>query len=661
MSSQLNDTQQLGAATGSLRERIAALELFEDLDEHEIDALAAEMLWIGLPAGSVLFVEGELGDALYIVLSGRLSVLATDAHGDVMTVAQITPGETVGEMALLSGDPRAATVAALRDAELVGLKRDAFERLVDRHPRILSFVTRLLVKRLRETSHGRRSLPLARTLALVPLGPGPLAGDFTRQLAAAFKGLGVRAFVADGSSSDRGSEWFTSVEEAHDLLLYQADPAASQWTSLCMRQADRVILVADAVCSPPTELQIAGLVPRRISPEMVDLVVVHASQGRAVFQVEQMLQCLRAGFPIHVREGNADDFARLARLVSGRSMGIVFSGGGARGFAHIGVLRAFRAAGIPLDLFGGTSMGAIIAAAAALEWDEPQMIAHLRRALVDTNPLNDYTLPLFALIRGRKLSRSLRELFGDALIEECWHSFYCTSTNLTTGLEVTHRFGPLWRALRASASLPGVLTPVVTADGHFLADGAVLNNLPVDVMSTMHRGLVVGVDVGQDHPLKSHFDDLEEQTLWRLLRAQRGGAPNIISLLMRAGTVSSDALLRHQRTHADLIINPRLPEVGMLEWKVYSRIIEEGYRQTMEALERSLTGVRKASITASITAFADFKKPLQVICPADGEAAQVTVDAAHAAMSVAVGANRLRVNGCSRWPGRDACDRICLS
>ena len=189
---------------------------------------------------------------------------------------------------------------------------------------------------------------------------------------------------------------------------------------------------------------------------------------------------LRPGLPLHnVR--NTHDIARLARLLTGHGLGIVLSGGGARGFAHLGVLRAVREAGLIVDAVGGTSIGAIVAAGFAMEWSTEELEQRVRRSFVDTNPLNDYTLPLVSLVSGRKVSRLLKREFADLRLKTCrCHSSACHRISPRDNWHV-HRSGELWRWLRASVAIPGVLPPVVQ-HGEIFVDGATINNLPVDVM-----------------------------------------------------------------------------------------------------------------------------------------------------------------------------------
>jgi NTE family protein len=569
-----------------IRNKIARLPLFDGLRARELDLLAEQLEWLCIPGGRELFREGDPGDALFVVVAGRLAVVTADAEGRQTTINQIGVGETVGEMALVTGELRSATIIAMRDTELLRLEKPAFERLTDDNPGVLRFITKLLVHRLHQMSHRSTATASCTTVALVPLGRGIDVGEFTREIADALARLQLRIFVADRRHADRPTEWFNALEEDHDIVLYQAEFDSSEWTRLCIRQADRIVMLTSAT-HPPTEPAPAlSVLPEAGRGEQIEIVFLHAAGSPKAVEIDEMLTRHGVGFHYHVRENNREDVARVARLISGRAVGIVFSGGGARGFAHIGVIRAFRAAGIQLDMFGGTSMGSMIAAAAAMEWSEDEALEHIRAAFVLTNPLSDYTLPLVAVVRGRKVSRLLREHLGEALIEECWRPFFCTSSNLTSGQSKVHRSGPLWRAIRASIAIPGVLPPVIEGN-QILIDGGVINNLPVDVMSAMRRGRVVGVDVAREHVLTANTEDLEASSLWQLLSAKRRGTPNIIGLLMSAGTVNSEAQLKLRRQQVDILIEPVLDGIGMLDWKSYDKAIEEGYRQTMEILEHA--------------------------------------------------------------------------
>jgi NTE family protein len=264
----------------------------------------------------------------------------------------------------------------------------------------------------------------------------------------------------------------------------------------------------------------------------------------------------------------------------------VLSGGGARGFAHIGVVKALREAGVPIDLVGGTSMGAILGAGVALRWSIDELTQRIRRSFVDSRPLRDYTLPFVSLVSGRKVSTSLYEAFRDLDIEDLPLDFFCVSSNLTTGQTLVHRRGTLWRWLRASVSVPGVLPPVLH-NGEVLVDGGAMNNLPVDVMRELGRGPVIGCDVGADRAFAASTDEIDVPLPWQLLRwiKARRQRPTIFQILWRAGMVNSAASTIAHRAQSDLILQPPLADVDMLNWDAFDRAIQAGYEYALKRLE----------------------------------------------------------------------------
>jgi NTE family protein len=566
-----------------LLEKLAVLPPLSKLAPRLLRAVASQLDWFGLPGGQVLFNRGDNEDSLYIVLSGRLGAFLPDEYGNEVLVRQMTAGETVGEMALLSGLPRSATVAALRDSELVRLSKEEFDVLIEEHPHALRFITDLLVSRLQQPPRLRPSMEAPGTVVLVPLAQEFENDLIARPLAEAFGQLGLRAIVLNSDSVSQPAEWFSALERDHDIMIFRADFEATAWTRLCLRQAERLVLIGSATRPLEGIPPAASLVLDQRQRSITELVLYRTDSE----QPSQTLAMI-SRFPMvqhhHVRSNSTRDFRRLARMISGRAIGLVLSGGGARGMSHIGVIRALSEAGFEVDLFGGSSMGSIVAAGAALAWTNTELTNHMREAFCVTNPVSDYTLPLVALFRGKRTTDFLQRHLENNQIEDCVFPYFCVSTNLTTASLKVHRTGPLWRAARASIAIPGVLPPVIE-ESEILVDGGVLNNLPTDVMSGMRRGPVVACDVSRNYGFKATIDDLDQRPLWQLAGHARRGTPNIITLLMAAGTMSSYAHVRELQERVDMVIQPRLSHVNMLDWKSFDLIVEEGYRSTMELLE----------------------------------------------------------------------------
>lgn len=610
--------------------RLAASGLFAGVDALELERFDREANWVRLSGGDCLFRQGDAAEDVYVVVRGSLEVLVVGRDGSTRLVDILGPSDSVGEMALLTDEPRSATVRALRDSELVRVSKEEFLRLLDEHPRTAVALSRTLVQRLRQTTTAPRVLRFTRTLALVPAREGAIPEAFSHDLAESLRHGGdsvlrvssavVDAELGPGSaqtapgdvSNARLLDWLNDGEDRYRYMLYECDATLTAWTQRCLRQADIVLVVARAGDDPaPGAVEHAFAAP--VSGEHAsarakfELVLLHAPHAPRPSGTLQWLDARRhAGLSAHhhVRMGHAGDVARLARSIAGASLGLVLSGGGARGFAQIGVMRALAEQQLDVDVVGGTSMGAVIAALHALGHDIAALTEISRRGFVGYEVLSDLTVPMISLVRGTSSLKMLQAMFGDVLIEDLWIPYFCVSSNLTRAEVVVHDRGPLWQWVRASSAIPGIAPPV-QHDGDLLVDGGVLNNLPADIMRERCRGSVVAVDVSARVELRAPPGAaIAEVSGWpHLSRAlnpfdKRVSFPNILRILSRTATLGSVHEQDAVRDRADLYLHPPTDDIDPLGWKRIDDIAEIGYRYAFERIaqwkvsdERS-TGLR---------------------------------------------------------------------
>jgi NTE family protein len=461
------------------------------------------------------------------------------------------------------------------------MPKPVFERLLEIEPQFIVWLARLLVDRLHRTTFRTPAAETHESVALVPADEGVPIEAVAEALAAGLSGIGVKTAHLGPAEAGQGFDHFGRLGATHDLLIYRAASGGDSWSQYCLREADRVLLVARPGSVLTGKLPVPGGLPAgRGKP--VDLVVIEAEGGGRIGSVPD---CAQRFASIHrLRPGHAGDAGRLARHIAGCALGLVLSGGAARGFAHIGVITALGEAGLPIDQLGGASMGAIIAAGVASGWDNAELRERIRAAFVEANPLNDYTIPWIALYKGRSVDRLLDANFGRSMIEALWLPFYCVSTNLTRGRIEIHRTGRLARALRASVAIPGVLPPVVD-QGDVLVDGGVINNFPVDIMAGAGRTRIVGVDVAEDEALMLGTEVPPRPNLLLRLVRPRTAMPGIVSVLSRVGTVSSRLQRNLNRTQVDLLIEPPLGQVPLLDWRSFDRAVEAGRVAALRAIE----------------------------------------------------------------------------
>lgn len=583
---------------------LATTDLFRDFDEETFKSVEQELEWVTLETGELLMRQGEVGDSLWVVLSGRLRVFIEREDAEV-AVGEISPGEAVGEMAIIAEERRSATVRAIRPSTLIRLTRTGFDRLEARHPQIMRHMARLLVRRLRDVNVDaeQRARPL--TIGIVGGTRDAPASAFANALANALSRLDTtrllnRASVdaelgtgsADtpvGASDFTITNWLSDQERRYRFVVYEADEHPGAWTYRVSRHADRILIVVPA--DGPHEGVQSYLAECGVdrSAARKEMVLAHSGTNRVATGTARWLDQVPVDEHYHVWLYSSQDFDRMARIIAGQATGLVLGGGGARGFAHIGVIRALQESGIPIDFVGGTSIGALIAAECALEWDSAKMIETNREVFRDDPMRGDYTLPMISIVTARKSVDLYGRLFGEKRIEDQCRNYFAVACNLTRGELVVQRRGLFRDCVKASSALPAVGQPVFDK-GDMIVDGAVMNNLPGDVMKKICGGRVIAVDVSPRRDLRSSSDKTSREA-WEGKRIHRAGhapqsaAPNSLSVVMRTimlnSVLSSDSI----RRQVYLYLKPPIDDIEMFDWMAIEQAAEIGYRYAIEQLQ----------------------------------------------------------------------------
>jgi predicted acylesterase/phospholipase RssA/CRP-like cAMP-binding protein len=561
--------------------KAAVEQLFGGLDPDVLAEVRRSAEVRVLRGGQVLFREGDPGDAAFLVLAGRLRAVAGSAT-DERVLSDATRGETIGELALLTGLPRSATVYAVRDSTIARLERAAFDALLERHPGAALPITRLLADRLRRLTSAPQVRPPDEVIvAVLPLG-GVDAAAFAGALAAAI-GPMLHATVA----GEMPAEHLEGLEAASPVVVYAGNPGWTAWNDTILRRADELLLVADAEEQlAPGPVEAAVLAPRERGGPRVTLVLRHVP-GRNPEGTARWLEARPVGAHLHVRADDAADMARVARWVTGRSVGLVLGGGGARGWAHVGAMRALAEAGIPVDLVGGTSQGALVGAALA-DRISPEDIVTVGADYV--RKVKDYTAPVVSLLRGRHILRGIRRVARPGgTIEDLWLPYFAVATNLSRAEVMVIDRGSIVDAIRASVSLPVILPPVVR-DGDLVVDGGLLDNLPIGPMRRrMPTGPIIAIDPSpQRSPVRYH-PIAPDASGWALLRDRllrrdrRLSTPSLGDIVQRTVVVGSLHLRSRRETDPDVLeLAPELGEWARLDFGALAVIAEAGYRELRE-------------------------------------------------------------------------------
>jgi NTE family protein len=603
------DGERAEVATQTVADSLRAASVFADLTpalRERVAELAGE---VRLPGGEWLFREGEEADAVYLVRVGHLEVLQEDRDGP-RRINTLGKGAVVGELALLNDSLRSASIRALRDTELLRIEKARFGELLQAEPELALSLTRVLSAQLQAS----RAIPAARraqpaTIALRAIGAGVPVLQLADELSAALCAWGKVAVVHPAGERDAEepsgfAALIERLERDHDqvVMLCGGDSRPRAWDEFCAARADRVLALVSATATaaatatgargeaaggeaPPGEWDALAR-----SLRGCDLVGCDVTPGAGALAgwVRRL-----APASIHaIRPGAAgrEDIARVARRLAGRSVGVVLGGGGARAFAHVGALDVLLEAGLTVDRVGGVSMGAFVGGLLALGHGADAIDACCYEEWVRRNPINDYTVPRHALIRGRKAEAMLRRTFGDVRIEELPRPYYCASVNLRGNRLAIDRDGPLIDAIGASISLPLIAPPRRREhDGGLMIDGSLLDNLPLEPMSATGEGPVLAIDIkgGEERRRRDSAGgagaaDGAEPSAPRPSRPPR--LPGLPETMARIALLSSANTDEAARRLADFTIPVRVPGVGLLEFHQIDEAVAAGRAAALAAL-----------------------------------------------------------------------------
>lgn len=557
-------------------------ELCRGLSADEVRLIAAAVRERSVPAGEVVCRQGDSGESMFVVTRGRVKVAVERGGETYRLLDYLGRGEHFGEMAVLTGGLRTATVAALVDTQLWELDREHFDRLLARVPGFAANLSRSLGYRLHwETSRReRRHQP-----ALVALVNSTLRTQgLIRPLA--------KALVEQGDSievlTDRAEKWpsdgaYLIERIPTNLPLPEKAVAVHERLNQVLEHHDRVLLEL-------TQAHVEDELPRLLAPcEEIWWLVEPRFMSSSCQNLRKMLQAeprlasrvrlvwiLPEGEPFApIRPEGLGigelDFKvvlcnnpqqpvrqqqhgiwRLVRHLRGTRIGLALGGGGARGLAHLGVLRALERAGIAFDLLAGTSSGALMGMSYAGGWSPDEAIEAFSEALTPGRFWR--AMPggirwyLWTMFRMGAWDQKMRPFLGDAKFEQLQVPFATVSVDLVSGKQVVRDRGDTIHAVLESINVPIISRPILR-DGMALVDGGVLNNLPGDILPERGAALVVGVDVASRLPKSFGKNTAETPT-----SAMRRAGP--LETLLRVTEVQAYGITALRTEGVDLMITP---------------------------------------------------------------------------------------------------------
>ena len=491
---------------------------------------------------------------MYVVRAGRLEVVIGDE-----VVRELGPGAVVGELALLTAGTRSASIRARRDSILSEVSRAEFDVVMSHDPGAYPALAAVLAEQLADARPPARAAGTRPgVVSVIGVHPGAPVDAVASALLAQLR-TRLRADVL--AEPTPGA--LERAEGAVDRVLLVA-AADDRNRDFCLRQADQVILVAAASQAPDV---VAGVTPG------ADLVLVGPRPPEET--VRLWCQALDPWQVTVVPEGAPhDDLRMLAARIGGWSVGMVMAGGGARGFAHIGVLQELTAAGIHVDRVAGSSIGSIVAGAWATGMDPATLHEVHYEDFVRSNPIGDYTFPSVSLIKGRRTRSMLRHRLGGQEIQALPRQFRCMSVDLLGRGPVEHRSGDLAEAISASVSIPVVFPPM--RHGQPAPRRRWGPGQPPRAAADRARR---GPDPGGQH---------RDGRWWRGQGAYGPARiPALGDTLLRVMMIGSGGAVQSARDLGATVITPPPLGVGTLEWHQMDLVVEAGRMAARELLEQT--------------------------------------------------------------------------
>ena len=396
------------------------------------------------------------------------------------------------------------------------------------------------------------------------------------------------------------SNWLNAIEHEYELIAYLADDTLTDWTRKAIRQSDQVLIVVSGAATD--ELNPVEAFAFEMHPaSRRRLICLHDTRSGWVEGTADWLRHREVAMHHHVSMEDDADFKSLHRFLTGRALGYVGAGGGGFGPAHIGVYKAFAERGVHFDMLGGASVGAAVLGGFAMMLSPEQVDIGTHDVFVTSRGFRRFTLPRYALLDHTPFDEALRRQYRGIAIEDAWRPYFAVATVLDGSAQGPYliRSGPIWKAVRASGSLPAVLPPVFTDDGRMLVDGGVVDNIPLRSMKSLKTGPNLIVHFGvRDIQQRFEVDYAAIPGRWQLLRQMLtpGGRrklpriPNPISVLQRC-------LVMHQNPELlpvgplDLVLAvPPFPGANFMDFDRHGEVFEAAYqwcRGKIDELERS--------------------------------------------------------------------------
>lgn len=584
-----------------LIEVIQHSKIFADIDRAACESLLPRLERIVLKQGETLFEQGDPSDCLYILVDGQLMAQLLTSEGKNKIVGTIEKGETVGELGALSNQPRSLTIRAAIDSRILKLPRKQFEEFCKEQPNFIARIIDLIVSRSQNTIKLISQKKIYKHIAIIRGNQEAPLDKFIKKLKENFGNAKFTFLDEDSTKENLLAHIIDQAEQENKTVFFVLDEDNFEGARTKLNHIGGIYIVVDGDIPSDFSDFALSMLSRQRTPftTQYELVLVHDDHVTVPIGTMEWLKKSNFTLHHHIKLNNDRDLQRLLRFMMGRAVGLVLGGGGQKGWALIGALKALLDANIPIDIIGSTSVGATVGACYIKYLSYDAILATFTRfsqAVRQTFSLNNLTIPIISLVSTKSPTNILKNEFKHVQIEDLWLPFFSIASNLSVGKEVVHRDGTLWKKLRASTAIPGLATPMVL-EGELYYDGGLLNNLPVDHMRNLigDEGTIIAISLSSKDPKPIYYNFPPIIPFWvSLIKKLNLGYkkykfPPFFNTFLSALLVGAASKEKANELIADILIAPNLSAFSILKLKkkAIKEILEIGYKSTQEQIQAS--------------------------------------------------------------------------
>ena len=578
-------------------------KIAQGVDSKTIEELKKDLSWKTLDEEEILFNQGDNGDSCYIVMSGRVEAIVNYGEDNEKILGELKKGDVIGDMALITGEKRSATIKAAKLSRLIYISKKSFDDVMYNNPKALMEVSKALINRLKYKNTNEK-INKNIIVGIVSLLDNKGTQEFYDLFSTNLKLFGTVENLTELTSNLNNNEDSLDFEILLEnmisnndfLLLHSNDTSDVEWKKNIAKYSDQIIVIGK-----PNDLKKISENEKKIfnnysniNLEKIWFILNHDKNVTTPSNTNQIIKLRKGIRTFHIKDNNESDIKRIVRFITKQTIGLTLGGGGAKGFAHFGIYKAMHELNIPIDIIGGTSAGSIVASQIALGHNFEEII-NKNQNVNSLKMFKEYGIPYISLIKSNKIVKASKISAEGRNIEDLWIPFFAPATDLTNSKLIIFDKGPLWEAIRSSGALPGIVLPHFI-NGDIIVDGGLMNNLPVDIMRKKYGGKIICSSCSLDKSMKTSLDGIPNQL--RLLitkffnkskfERKYKYVPTITDIIFKTSVVASTSQINSNIKMSDLFLELPTSKFGLTEFNddAMMKMIEIGYQYSKPQLEK---------------------------------------------------------------------------